>query len=297
MDSSFIETKLILKSVEGDVFGTLLTPEKVKRFPLAIIIAGSGPTDKDGNNILGVKTNSYKKLAFNLVENKIATLRFDKRGVGESTKALKNESEITIDSYISDVINWIKLFRKDTRISSIILIGHSEGALIGMIASKYADSYVSIAGAGKPCDSIINEQIATQPTFVKEKAIAIFDSLKQGLLVKDIPQYFMSIFRPSVQPYMISWLKYNPQVEIQKIIIPILLIQGTKDLQLGEDNICLLSKNNKNAKVILIQNMNHIFATISGDEKENINSYNNIDLPINATLIKELTKFILQYTR
>jgi alpha-beta hydrolase superfamily lysophospholipase len=132
-------------------------PEKSKKTPLVIIIAGSGPTDRDCNSPLGVKSNAYKMLAKGFADNGISTLRFDKRGIAKSKAALPSESDIRFDTYINDVVDWVNLMEKDKRFSKIIILGHSEGSLIGMVAAQKAgvSKYISVAGIGSPADKII----------------------------------------------------------------------------------------------------------------------------------------------
>jgi len=100
------------------------------------------------------------------------------------------------------------------------------------------------------------------------------------------------LFRASVQPYMISWLKHNPQEEIKKLQIPILIINGTKDIQIPVQDAELLHKANPKSELVLIENMNHIFKEIKGDETENMGSYTNPDLPVMPQLIEKITTFL-----
>src|SRR6218665_2726569 len=144
----FKEAPAILKINNDQIFGTLTTPDLTKKYPVALIIAGSGPTDRNGNNAI-MKNNSLKMLAEALAKNGIASLRYDKRGIGESKPAGgDSESSLVFENYIQDAKSWINFLRQDKRFSKVIVIGHSEGSLIGMIAGAKADKFVSIAGVG-----------------------------------------------------------------------------------------------------------------------------------------------------
>nr|MCH9793032.1 alpha/beta hydrolase [Planctomycetota bacterium] len=154
------EKIVTLKTETRTLEGTLLTPETKDKIPVALIIAGSGPTDRDGNNPL-MQNNSLKMLASELFKNGIATLRYDKRGIGQSKMTNLNESELRFDNYIQDAKEWLDFLKRNQKFNQIIVIGHSEGSLIGMIAShqKDVDKFISIAGSGQPADQIIREQL------------------------------------------------------------------------------------------------------------------------------------------
>ena len=287
-----MEIPTILHTATGDIFGTLTIPKSVSKIPVALIIAGSGPTDRNGNNQM-MKNESLKMLAYSLANNGIASLRFDKRGIAESSKAAKTEAELRFDHYVKDAKGWIELLRKDQRFSKVFVIGHSEGSLIGMISSvAFADGYISIAGAGKSADKIIKEQLASQPQEVKDLSFPIIDSLVVGKTVKDVNHNLYSLFRPGIQPYMISWFQYDPQGEIKKLTIPVLIVQGTNDIQVTVEDANLLAKASTHAQLVLIKNMNHIFKIVDGDRNANIATYNDPSLPISKELTDNITAFI-----
>lgn len=293
-DTTTVETKITLKTATGDIFGTLTTPEKFNNIPVALIIAGSGPTDRDGNNS-GLNNNSLKMLSAELVKKGIATLRYDKRGIAESKAAIgTGEASLRFDDYVNDAKGWIQLLKQDKRFSKVVVIGHSEGSLIGMIAATTADQYVSIAGAGQSADKILKIQLGTQPKIVTDAAFPILDSLKNGFLVKKVDPMLASLFRPSVQPYLISWFKYDPQVEIKKLTIPVLILQGTNDIQVSVDDAKLLAMANPKSHMVLIDKMNHVFKIVDGDRQANIKTYSDPTLPISIDLAKNITDFILK---
>jgi uncharacterized protein len=291
-DTTFIESKITLKTKTGEIFGTLTTPEKFDKIPVALIISGSGPTDRDGNNPMMIN-NSLKILAAELSKNRIATLRYDKRGIAESRDAGKNEVDLSFDDYVNDAKEWIMLLRQDKRFSEIIVIGHSEGSLIGMIAATTSDKFISIAGAGQSADKLLKEQLSTQAIQVQDLCFPIIDNLKNGKVVENVNPILFSLFRPSIQPYMISWFKYDPQNEIKKLTIPILIVQGTNDIQVSIEDAKRLSKANPKAKIVFIDKMNHIFRIVEGDQQANILTYSNPTIPITDELIKSITNFIL----
>ncbi len=287
------EKIVLLKTATGNIEGTLLVPVTAPTKTVALIIAGSGPTDRDGNNP-SMKNNSLKMLAAELNKNGIATLRYDKRGIANSRNAGLKESDLRFDHYVNDAKGWINYLKNEVKFSNIIVIGHSEGSLIGMIASqeKIVNKFVSIAGAGQPADKIIREQLKNQPPSLTIRVNAILDELVKGKTVENTPPELASIFRASVQPYMISWFKYDPQKEIAKLRIPVMIIQGTTDIQVSVDDANRLAKALPKAKLVIIEGMNHVLKPAPADRQKNIITYTQPDLPLKKELIEKLVPFL-----
>ena len=288
------EKIVLLKTTTGNLEGTLQIPTAAPSKTVALIIAGSGPTDRDGNNT-SMKNNSYKLLAAELNKNGIATLRYDKRGIGNSRNAGLKEVDLRFDHYVNDAKGWVNYLRNEIKFSNIIVIGHSEGSLIGMIVAqdKYVTKFVSVAGAGQPADKIIREQLKNQPPSLTIKVNSILDDLVKGKTVENTPPELASIFRQSVQPYMISWIKYDPQKEIAKLRIPVMIVQGTTDIQVSQEDARRLAKALPRAKLVVIEGMNHIMKPASADRQMNILTYNQPELPIKKELIEKLVPFLL----
>lgn len=295
MSVSANKNEIILETATGQIKGTLLVPVAMKyKVPVVLIIAGSGPTDRDGNNPMMIN-NSLKLLAQGLLEQGIASVRFDKRGIAASANAVVQESDLRFETYIKDVQDWINLLKSDKRFSKIVVLGHSEGSLIGMIAAQQKEvaKFVSLAGAGFPAGDILREQLKSQPPVVLDLSLPIIEKLENGETVSDVPQMLHSLFRPSVQPYMISWFKYNPQIEIAKLNKPILIVQGTTDIQVSVLDAQKLADAAKNAQKHIIDGMNHVLKDAPIDRQENAKTYTNPNLPLTTTLTKIITAFIL----
>ncbi len=275
------------------IHAVLSKPLNIDNPTIALIIGGSGPTDMNGNQP-NMQNNSLKYLSDAFVKKNIATLRFDKRGIGKSSYPGFSEANLTIDQYAKDVTSIIE-FLKQKGYSKIYVIGHSEGSLIGLIALQElkTDGFISIAGAGNSADIILKKQLKPKlpPDFYNSVEL-IIDSLKNGNEVQNVSPQLNMLFRASVQPYLISWFKYNPAELIKNINCPTLIVQGTKDIQVDSEEAQLLVQANKNAEFIEIENMNHILKTINGDVQENIQSYTNPSLGINMKLVNTLVNFI-----
>lgn len=291
----YTDSSITLQTSTGSIYGTLTIPNQQTNIPVVLIIAGSGPTDRDGNNILGVTAKTYKLIAETLATNGIASLRYDKRGIAASKDAMESEENLVFENYIDDAKAWIKLLKTDKRFSSIIVLGHSEGSLIGMVAAQESGvaQYISIAGIGRRIDTVLKEQLKGKLTpALEEESNKILENLVNGYEVADVSKDLYALYRPSIQPYMISWLKYDPCLELKKLTIPVLLIQGTTDIQVSVTDVNLLSAAKPDAKLLIIKNMNHVLKKSSSNTKENLATYSNPDLPLMKGLMKEIIEFI-----
>jgi pimeloyl-ACP methyl ester carboxylesterase len=218
----------------------------------------------------------------------------------EKTKSVLREEDLTFETYIDDAVRWGKQLRSDRRFSTLTVIGHSEGSLIGMVAAQRmgANAFVSIAGAGRPVQQIILEQVKPQfsPELLK-KTEEILEQLAAGKTVASVPSELNAIFRPSIQPYMISWLRYDPAKEITKLRIPVLIVQGTTDLQARLGDAKGLTDGNAAAKLLLIDGMNHVLKTVSNDQDKQVSSYSDPTLPVAPDLINAIAKFVNENRR
>ncbi len=280
----------------GKLQGTLLLPAAGRApYPVVLVIAGSGPTDRDGNSpMLPGPNNSLKYLAEGLAAEGVASLRYDKRGVAGSAAAAKSESELRFDTYIEDAVLWGQRLRADRRFSALVVAGHSEGSLVGMVAAQRlgADGFVSVAGAGRRVDAVILEQV--KPRFTPEqyaKTEAALKSLLEGKTVPDVPADDI-LFRPSVQPYIISWLKYDPAGEAAKLAAPALVIQGTHDLQARPEDAKALAAAKPGARLVLVEGMNHVLKLTPADPGRQAGSYSDPALPVAPKFLAEVVAVV-----
>jgi len=278
-------------SVNEFIDGTLTFPENIKNPPLVILIQGSGPTDRDGNQIM-MKNDASKKIAHQLAENGIASYRFDKR-IFKMNKFRIKEADLRFEDFVTDVNSILEYFKADKNFDKIILAGHSEGSLIGMLAAQQrVDAFISLEGPGRSIDKIVVEQLAKQSDELSENARQAFDEMGKTGSTTNYSPYLESIFRPSVQPYIASWMKYDPALEIAKLEIPILIINGSLDLQVDTTDAEILNAAAPNSKLVILKNMNHIFREIKGENLENTKAYNEPNRPLHPELIPVLTDFI-----
>ncbi|KAA0956002.1 lysophospholipase [Sporosarcina sp. ANT_H38] len=285
-----------VKLKDGTMSGQLEMPQGEGPFPLMVIIAGSGPTDRDGNSAaLPGKNNSLKMLAENLATEGVASIRYDKRGVGSNASLAGKEEDMRFEHYIDDAAAWVQFAKTDERFSKVGIIGHSEGSLIGMVAAEKtdADAFISIAGAGRPIDQILLEQLKEQlPANLLEESKTILDKLKQGEQVKTVSPELQSIFRPSVQPYMISWLHYDPVAQLQKLQSPVFIMNGNRDIQVSIQDAERLHDATNDSRLLIVKNMNHILKEAPDDRAGNIATYSNPELPLAKGLMDGITVFL-----
>ncbi len=271
--------------------GTLLTPNNATKPNLVIIIAGSGPTDRDGNQNF-LKSNNLKKLAEGLSAQNIATFRYDKRIVKQIRRG-NVDSSILFDDFVTDAVSVIEYFKKTKRYNAIYVAGHSQGSLVGLLAAKgRADGFISLAGAGQSIDNVIIEQVTKTAPMFTEDAKRVFAILKKGKTTNDYPQALGSIFNKDVQPFIANWMSYNPKEEIKKLDMPILIINGTKDLQVSEEEAKLLHDAAPQSTLAIIEKMNHILVPIEGDSLENSKSYNEAFRKLSPELLETIVSFV-----
>ena len=291
------EEEITLNTQTGDIHGKLMLPESNTPCPVVIIIAGSGPTDMDGNSIgTGLTNNSLLYLARELAANGIASVRYDKRGIGKSSAAGTKEEELRFDHYIDDAAAWADKLAGDARFSKVVIAGHSEGSLIGMVAakrSKAVKGYVSISGCGSPAYEILEKQLQSQPAQIQKESAEICKELREGRTVAQVPFYLAALYRQSVQPYLISWFAYNPAVEIAKLNIPVLILQGDKDIQVGIEEAEKLHAAHPSSSLYIIKEMNHVLKHCDTmQQMAQLATYSKPELPIKPELVSHIVEFV-----
>jgi pimeloyl-ACP methyl ester carboxylesterase len=276
----------------GTIYGTLELPAGLGPTPVVLLHAGSGPTDRDGNTpVLPGKNDALKQIALALSARGVASVRYDKRGIAASRAAGPSEADLRFDAYIEDAIAWVKKLRADRRFARITIAGHSEGSLIGMIAAARAtaDGFVSLEGAGRNAAVVLREQFdksAQTPADLRASAAHIIDELAAGKTVADVPAPLAPLFHASVQPYLISWFKYDPAHEIAAVRGRAAIVQGTADVQVTLTDAERLHTALPSARYVVVQGMNHVlkYAPDTSDAAL-VAGYTNPALPVEPKVI------------
>jgi len=259
------------------------------RIPLIIWVHGSGNVDRNGNQGAIVKANYIKQIRDEINKNNIAFFSFDKRT--SNPKNFKFLKGIVFTDFVTDVEKVISHFKKDTRFSKIILVGHSQGSLIAMLASKNVTKYISLSGPGESIDKTMVKQITAQNALLGEATAAHFKELKETGDIKEVNPFLISIFSKPNLPFLKSWASYNPTEEIKKLTIPALIVNGTKDLQVKVEDADALHNAKSSSELVIIENMNHVLKNIEKDT-DNMKSYYTADFPISKKLITTIAAFI-----
>jgi pimeloyl-ACP methyl ester carboxylesterase len=294
-DDAFTAEDATVEVPAGTLHGTLLVPAGIRDPPVALLIAGSGPTDRNGNSpLIQVRNDSLKLLAEGLARNGVASLRYDKRGIAASAGALTAEADVRFGDFVSDAAAWLELLAADDRFTERIVIGHSEGSLIGMLASAEADvaAFVSLAGPGRGADDVLRTQLADQlPAPLLEEASSIVAALEAGETVDDVSTELASLFRPSVQPYLISWFAHDPAEAIARLEMPVLIVQGTTDIQVAVAEAERLAAADPDAELVLVEDMNHVLKEVPEGE-DPLASYGDPTLPLADGLVHAIVGFV-----
>ncbi|MDQ2890200.1 MAG: alpha/beta fold hydrolase [Gemmatimonadota bacterium] len=290
---------ITLDTPTGKLYGTELLPAGSGRHPVVLIVAGSGPTDRDGNSPVPLPsgkplhTDAYRLLAEALAANGIASVRYDKRGVAASASAMAGKSEIdlTFETGIQDAVAWLDLLRADRRFSSVVVAGHSEGSLVGMVAAARAkaDGFVSLEGAGRRASAVLRSQLAAQGVPLEMYGTTL-DTLDAGHTVNGTAPALAMLFRPSVQPYLISWFRYDPAAEIRKLSVATLVIQGTHDVQTSVQDAKLLAAA-PGAKLVLVDGMTHVLKDGPADATAQLAVYTDPSTPLDPTVVAAVVAY------
>lgn len=283
-----------LDTGSGVLEGSLLLPKSDRPVPIALLIAGSGPTDRDGNNPMG-RNDSLKRLAQGLAGKGIASLRYDKRGIAASQPAAPDERTLSVERYVDDAVAWGQRLKADPRFDRLILIGHSEGALIASLAAQRAgaDALVSIAGSGRPIDQVLRTQLESRlPPPLLNYSEALLAELKAGRSHEQVPDALQVLFRPSVQPYLISLFRQDPAAAFSRLRIPALIVQGSHDLQVGLADAEALHAAKPDAELAMIEGMNHVLRIVPAEAARQLPSYHEPQRPLARALVERIAAFI-----
>lgn len=292
--SDFSEEAFALRLPEGILHGTLMFPDTNNKDTAVILIPGSGPTDRNGNNPQAKGNNHLFLLAEALAEKGYTTLRYDKRGIGQSKKLLTKERELTFDQAIDDVLR-ISEELITRGFSNLILLGHSEGALIAEAAAvkkSYYKALILASGSALSADKLILNQLKDRDQNLADLALPIVTTLKKGEEVPEVPASLFSVFRPSVQPYLISWFSYDPVDLLGMIDVPVLIIHGDLDIQVPVSDAATLYEASSRGTLKVIHGMNHILKESPEDREGNLATYNRENLPLHEDFVNYIIEFL-----
>ncbi|WP_115461612.1 alpha/beta hydrolase family protein [Winogradskyella aurantiaca] len=287
-----ISEELVLYNDSIQLPGTLTYSSEKNKQPLVIFIQGSGNPDRNGNQLAqGVKANYIKQLRDSLNSKQIAFYSYDKRNVTQSNIPLFVD-DFNFEMLVDDALVAIDNFKNDSRFNQIVLIGHSQGSLVGMLAyNNVIDKYVSLAGIGEPVNKTIVRQISNQNEQFGLIAKSHFEELKETGTIDQVNPMLASIFAPANFSFLKSYMAFDPSIEIQRVECPILILNGDKDIQVEISDAKNIHHGNPQSQLIIIKNMNHVLKTIEKDS-DNLSSYSQENFPLSSELVTTLVEFI-----
>ncbi len=294
-----IETFVEAPGPHGLLKGTMLAPARAPRATI-LIVPGSGPTDRDGNSPLGVKAAPYKLLAEGLAGRGIATVRIDKRGMFASAGAIPDANTVTVPDYATDVHQWAKAIRARTGAHCLWVLGHSEGALIALAAAQDPTDLcgiILVSGGGRQLSDVIREQLRSNPANapILAQAMPALDALEAGKRVNTtgMNPALLPLFAPQVQGFLISLFSYDPAALIAKLHMPVLILQGERDLQVSVADAKRLAAADPHARLVLLPDVNHVLKTVGSDDRNaNFATYADPSLPLAPGIVDAIAGFV-----
>ena len=283
---------------EGALAGTFL--DAGQGSPVVLIIPGSGPTDRDGNNPMGITAAPYKLLAEALAAKGVSSVRVDKRGMFGSKAAVADANKVTMTDYAGDVHSWAAAIRKQTNAKCVWVLGHSEGALVALIAAQQPRDIcglILVSGAGRKLSEVIREQLRSNPANapVLDEGMSALDTLDRGehVDVTNMNPALLPLFRPQVQDYLIDMFRQDPAKLAGSTKLPMLIVQGERDVQTTVADAKALATGQPKAKLVLIPRMNHVLKDVQTDDRAaNLATYADPSLPVDTTAVDVIASFV-----
>jgi pimeloyl-ACP methyl ester carboxylesterase len=298
-----METLIEAPGPQGLLKGSMLGPAS-RHAPVVLIIPGSGPTDRDGNNRLGINASTYRLLAEGLAARNITTVRIDKRGLFASAAATPAPNAATIADYVTDIDAWVSVIRQHTGAPRIWLLGHSEGGLVALATDKKKEDICGlllVSTPGRRMGELLREQLRSNPAnaLFLSQALSAIDSLENGNQVDttNMPSALLGLFRPQVQGFLMSVFSYNPAQLLENYPKPVLILQGLRDIQVHEVDARILKQAAPEAALALLPNVNHVLKHVASDEwADNVATYADPELPLAPGVLEAICDFIEQST-
>lgn len=285
--------------IPGPLKGTQLAPATGAKAPAALILPGSGPTDRDGNSLLGIKAATYRLLAEGLAAQGVTTVRIDKRGQFASGAAAADGNKVFIADLAADANAWAADLKKRTGAPCVWLIGHSEGALVSEVAaqtSKDLCGLVLVAGSGERLSNTLRRQLkaGVPPGPVLDQSLENVATLEAGgdVDVSNLPPVLQRLFAPEVQPFMKSAFAYDPPTLLKAYKGPVLIVQGKTDIQITPDNAATLKAAKPDATLVELDRVNHVLKLAPLDRPGNMAAYADPSLPLAPGVAEAIAGFI-----
>lgn len=291
---TFLEAPGPLGPLKGTLLSSSPNPENI-----ILIVPGSGPTDREGNNPLGVNAGTYRLLAEGLAKKGRAVLRIDKRGMFGSLSAVMDANSVVLKDYVDDIRSWLNILNRRFNTKCIWLLGHSEGGIVTLASAQenQISGIILVATPSRPLSEVLRHQFKTnlEDATLQTLGGKVIDALEQGqyIDVENMPPVLQSIFNPSVQGFLIDLFTYNPSQMIEAVTKPILILQGERDIQVDKNNAGELAAANPGATVVMFPDTNHVLKPVTSDNRqENIAAYTDPSLPLAPGIVDAISQFL-----
>ena len=300
--ATVVETPYTIHSGTFVLGGTLAMPKPASgRVPVAVIIAGSGPTDRNGNSLMGIRPNSYAQLAWGLAQRGIASLRYDKR-VLPGTKGTLNIATLSIEDFAVDARAAVESLAADKRFSKAFLLGHSEGASLALVAARdnpAVAGVISVSGLGRPLSVVMHEQVSRQ---VDSVTLVRYDTAMaqylRGETPQTVPPGLEVLFVPINQHFMKSWATFDPQTAIRAVRQPVLIVQGDHDVQATVADAEQLRYARPDAQLVVVPLANHVLKkTTETTLARQMTLYQTPTIPIMPEVVSAIADWIFKQAR
>jgi pimeloyl-ACP methyl ester carboxylesterase len=293
-----VEREITAPGPRAPLSGTLT--DAGKGSPVVLIIPGSGPTDRDGNSPLGIKAAPYRLLAQGLAAKGISTVRIDKRGMFGSKGAIADANKVTVADYTADAHSWVASTRKATGAKCVWVLGHSEGGLVALSAGqrpKGICGVITVAAVGRRIGAVMRQQLRANPANAPllEAAFATISALEAGKTVDSatLPAPLRTLFADDVQPFLIDLFAEDPAGLAAQLKVPLLIVQGDRDIQVTVDDAKALAAAQPKARLVLLPQVNHVLKVpAGGDRAANLKAYADPSLPIAPAAVEAIADFV-----
>lgn len=276
--------------------GTLTLPAGDGPWPGVVIVAGSGPTDRNGNSAAGLATDMYRLLAHGLAELGIASLRYDKRGL-PSSEGTFDMAATTIEDFARDALAATRALDARDDISGVFLLGHSEGGTLATLAVRDGApvrGLILVATLGRRFRDVVREQLARQ---LPEGMLAQFDTAWAGYLDSDTavtyPPALAGLFVPVNRRFTQSWDRVNMPGLVAGIEQPVLVVQGETDVQATVADGRALAAADPTATLEILPGVNHVLKETTGATAvEQMPTYTNPAIPLAPGVVSLIAGWI-----
>ena len=268
--------------------------------PTVLIIPGSGPTDRDGNSPLGVKAGPYRQLADALAKKGVSTVRIDKRGMFGSKRAVAGANRVTVADYAKDTHAWISSIRRLTGAKCVWLLGHSEGGLVALTAAQQPKGIcgvIAVATVGRKIGTVLRGQLAANPAnepylSAANSAIASLEAGKR-IDTASLPPPLRKLFAEDVQSLLIDLFAENPAALAASLKLPLLIVQGDRDIQVTVDDARALAAAQPRARLAILPGVNHVLKIPERDDRAaNLAAYADPSMPVAPSAIEAIAGFV-----